>query len=112
MRAAGNHDRFVSAGYWDIIDAAKGVLMWVDFTTDRGTVVDYTVMLALPTPGGIQTIRVYDAAHGFNEMHRYTQRSGKQKGVEVHRGTLGEGMRAAISDLKNGYLAMIEGWKG
>jgi hypothetical protein len=52
-----------------------------------------------------------DSAHGFNEMYRYTYAAGKQKGTEVHSGTLGEGMRAAIADIEDSYLAMIEGWR-
>jgi hypothetical protein len=28
-----------------------------------------------------------------------------------HGGTLGEGMRAAISEVERGYREMIEGWK-
>jgi hypothetical protein len=103
--------RRVGARYWDIIDSALGAMMWVDFTTVRGKVVDYTVILVLKTDSGLETIRVYDAAHGFNEMHRYTREGGKQPGVEIHRGTLGEGMRAAKADIKSRFLSMIEGWE-
>jgi hypothetical protein len=39
----------------------------------------------------LETVRVYDAAHGFNEMHRYTSHGGKQAGVPFYRGTLGDG---------------------
>lgn len=101
----------MSARYWDIVDFVLGAVIWVEFTTVRGRVVDYTVVLFLPTASGLKTIRVYDAAHGLNEMHRYTKDGGKQKGVDVHSGSLGEGMRAAIEDIKDGYLAMIEGWE-
>jgi hypothetical protein len=41
-------------------------------------------------------VRVYDAAHGFNEMHRHTEEGGKQSGTVFHRGTLGDGMHDAI----------------
>jgi len=44
-------------------------------------------------------------------MHRYSKGGGKQPGIEIHRGNLGEGMRAAIKDIKRRYLAMIEGWE-
>lgn len=101
----------MSAHYLEIVDLVFGAVMWVDFTTVRGRVVDYTVILLRETDEGVETIRVYDSAHGFNEMHRYTYEGGKQPGVEVHRGTLGEGMRAAKADIKSGFLSMIEGWE-
>lgn len=44
-------------------------------------------------------------------MHRYTRSGGKQDGVEIHSGTLGEGMRSAQEEIKRSYIAMIEGWK-
>jgi hypothetical protein len=43
-------------------------------------------------------------------MHRYTRAGGKQLAEIVHGGTLGVGMRAAISEIENGYAAMIEAW--
>ena len=60
--------------------------------------------------GNAETVRVYDAAHGFNEMHRYTGAGGKQAGVRFHPGTLGDGMRVAIEAIEGGYREMIEGW--
>lgn len=32
-------------------------------------------------------------------------------GTPFHSGTLGEGMRAAIEEIKRGYREMIEGWE-
>jgi hypothetical protein len=58
-----------------------------------------------------KTVRVYDGAHGVNEMHRYTASRGKQPGTVFHSGTLGEGMRAAIAEVEHGYRGMIEGWE-
>jgi hypothetical protein len=101
----------VSARYESILDEIAGVSLWVDFMTDRGTMVNYTVVLLLATAAGAETIRVYDAAHGYNEMHRYTQSEGKQTGTVFHSGSLGEGMRAAIEETERGYLKMIEGWR-
>lgn len=86
-------------------------MIWVSFRTVRREVVDYTVVLLLPAASGVATVRVYGAAHGFNEMHRYARDGGKQPGIEVHSGNLGEGMRAAIQDIRDRYLAMIEGWE-
>jgi hypothetical protein len=101
----------MSTRWGEIIDFSLGAAIWVEFTTVRGKVIEYTVVLLLPTTDGMKTIRVYDAAHGFNEMHRYTRDGGKQPGVVAHSGTLGEGMHAAISQIKVAYLNMIEGWK-
>ena len=44
-------------------------------------------------------------------MHRYTRSGGKEAGVPFHGGTLGEGMRVAISEVERGYREMIEGWE-
>jgi len=83
----------------------------VDFTTMQSEVVDYSIVLILVTSDGRETIRVYDGAHGFNEIHRYTRVGGKQNGKEFHSGTLGEGMRVAIAAIKKSYREMIEGWR-
>jgi hypothetical protein len=84
--------------------------MWVRFARDGREVVDYAVVLVLGASRTGETVRVYDSAHGFNEMHRYTRSGGKQTGKPFHSGSLGEGMRAAIKDIKDGYGPMIEGW--
>jgi len=102
----------MSAYYRRILDHALGVLMRVQFTTQGRDVVDYAVVLLLDTEKGLETIRVYDSAHGHNEMHRYTRSEGKQAGTPFHSGTLGEGMRAAIEEIESGYRQMIEGWEG
>jgi hypothetical protein len=81
------------------------------FTTDRREVTDYAVTLLLKIEDSIKTVRVYDGAHGYNEMHRYTRAAGKQPGVLFHAGTLGEGMRAAIADIERSHGEMIEGWR-
>jgi hypothetical protein len=101
----------MSAYYRRILDHALGVLMRVQFTTHGRDVVDYAVVLLLDTEKGLETIRVYDSAHGHNEMHRYTRGEGKQPGTPFHSGTLGEGMRAAIEEIESGYRQMIEGWE-
>jgi hypothetical protein len=66
----------------------------------------------LVTADGLRTIRVYDGAHGYNEMHRYTREGGKLTGVMFHSGTLGDGYNAAIENIERGHLKMIEGWEG
>ncbi len=85
--------------------------MDVDFKTVRRDIVDYSVVLLAEVDGKLETIRVYDGAHGKNELHRYTRSDGKQRAEVIHDGTLGEGMRAAISDIKRVNGAMIEAWR-
>ena len=93
------------------IDPARGVWLAVRFTTVRREVVSYAVVLTAEVGGPRETVRVYDSAHGFNEMHRHTASGGKQPGEVFHRGTLGEGMRAAIAECVAGYEAMTEAWQ-
>lgn len=101
----------MGAHYLRTLDHALGALLRVHFTTQGSGVIDYAVVLLLETEKGTETIRVYDAAHGHNEMHRYTRSGGKEPGEIFHSGTLGEGMRAAISEVERGYREMIGGWK-
>jgi hypothetical protein len=86
-------------------------MLRVEFTTDGREITDYAVVLLLEVGEVIETIRVYDAAHGHNEIHRYTRGDGKQAGTPFHSGTLGEGMRAAIEEIERSYREMIEGWE-
>lgn len=100
-------------GEWEAeLDAVPGARMSVAFRTEKGEVVAYSIVLVLATRFGVETVRVYDAAHGFNEMHRYTRDGGKQNGVVFSSGNLGEGMRTAMEAIKYGHREMIEGWKG
>lgn len=101
----------MGAYYRRILDHALGALLRVQFTTQGNDVIDYAVILLLNTEKEREAIRVYDAAHGFNEMHRYTRSAGKTPGAAFHGGTLGEGMRAAIVEVERGYREMIEGWE-
>lgn len=102
----------MSARYQELLDFARGSVLSVDFTTRRGQVVRYSILLLLSTPVGVETIRVFDSTHEYNEMHRYTRAGGKQDGTAFHSGTLGEGMRSAIDAIKQNHLEMIEGWRG
>ena len=56
-------------------------------------------------------MRVYDGAHGVNDMHRYNRRGEKALAERFHAGTLGEGMRAAITAVRTGYKEMIDAWR-
>ena len=101
----------MSPSYVLPIDPVLGIQMTVEFKTRGPEVTDYAVVLILNRAGRAETIRVYDAAHGRNEMHRYSSSGGKHSGVAFHSGTLGEGMRAAIEAIEYGHHQMIEGWE-
>lgn len=94
------------------LDYVLLAILRVEFETKGKDVTDYAVMLLFEIEGRTETIRLYDGAHGHNEMHRYSRSAGKQPGTPLHRGTLGDGMRAAIEEIKSGYREMIEGWQG
>lgn len=101
----------MSARYRFVLDHRLGSVLRVEFSTSGGRIVDYAVVLLIAVGEAVATVRLYDAAHGFNEMHRYTRTDGKQQGVAFHPGTLGEGMRAAIAEMRRSYPQMIEGWE-
>lgn len=100
----------MSGAYEHLLDGT--VFMYVAFKTEwRGRdVVDYSVVLVIEVDGRMETVRVYDGAHGENELHRYTRDGVKQAAEVFARGTLGEGMCAAIDEIKRGYEEMIDGW--
>jgi hypothetical protein len=97
--------------YIDRLDRAQGVALLVWFETSRDDVTNYALVLVVRDDGRFRTARVYDGAHGQNEMHRYTRKLGKQPAEVFHRGTLGEGMRTAIDAVRDGYREVIEGWR-
>jgi hypothetical protein len=101
----------MSPGYERTFDDARGTHMVVEFTNEGREITSYVVVLVRGEGKAAETIRVYDGAHGHNEMHRYTSSGGKQTGKLFHSGTLGEGMRAAIEAIKGGYREMTEGWE-
>jgi hypothetical protein len=101
----------MGARYRQPLDLCRTVRLSVEFTTRRDEVIDYALVLIAELGGRIETIRVYDSAHGHNEMHRYTKDLGKQPAELFHRGTLGAGMRMAIGEIQRGYEEMIDGWR-
>jgi hypothetical protein len=100
----------VSADYTRLLDRPLGAFVHVEFTTDRREIVDYAIVLLIELDGEFETIRLYDGAHGENELHRYTREGDKQPAEIFHRGTLSQGMRAAIEEIERGYQTMIESW--
>ena len=100
----------MTGGYERVLDLVLGAVLSARWTTVRDDAVSYAVVLSVETDDRRQTIRVYDSAHGFNEMHRHTATGGKQAGEVFHDGSLGEGMRAAIAECVDRYEMMIEAW--
>jgi hypothetical protein len=101
----------VSGRYKHTLDGRDTVRLSVRWRTQRRDVVDYAVALIVFESGVWETIRVYDGAHGINELHRYTRSRGKQVGTVFHAGTLAEGLAAAQLEIKRGWAEMIEGWR-
>jgi len=90
---------------------AEHVQLVVWFATERDRVVSYSIVLLTLHEGDWQTVRVYDNAHGRNEMHRHTLSGGKRTAEAVREESdAGEAMRAAREEALAGYEKMIEGW--
>ncbi len=102
----------MSGAYERVLDETLRVLMYVAYKIGQHgpDVMDYSVVLVVEVNGRKETVRVYDGAHRENELHRYTRGQGKQAAEVFNRGTLGEGMRAAVEEIERGYEAMIDGW--
>jgi hypothetical protein len=98
-----------STSYRIRLSAEAELSVW--FATERGGVVSHAVVLLVLHGGNWQTVRVYDNAHGRNEMHRHTLSGGKQPAEVFQSGDFGEAMRAAREAVLTGYETMIEGWR-
>lgn len=83
-----------TVGYRILLAVAAMLSVW--FVTDRDEVLEYAIVLLVEQDGRWRTARVYDNAHGHNDMHRYTLTGGKQP-AESFQSTAdaGEAMRAA-----------------
>jgi hypothetical protein len=46
-----------------------------------------------------------------NEMHRHNRGGAKAAAERFHAGTLGEGMRAAIVEVRANYQELIDAWR-
>lgn len=97
--------------YRDVLDYEAGVRIVVEFETYGTLVVDYAVILIVEDGRQEVTVRVYDGAHGNNDMHRHDRLGTKMSAETFHQGTLGEGMRAAIAAVRTGHKEMIEAWR-
>lgn len=70
----------MSPDYIRILDHALGIRLSVEFTSEGREITDYAVVLLLERGEATETIRVYDGAHGHNEMHRYPRTGGSSRG--------------------------------
>jgi hypothetical protein len=100
-----------SQRYRDVLDYEVGARIVVEFSTRGREIIDYAVVLTVDEDGEAVTVRVYDGAHGVNDMHRHDRAGEKAPAVSFHAGTLGEGMRAAIIAVRVGYKEMIDAWR-
>lgn len=101
-----------SQRYRDVLDYEIGARIVVEFTTRGREIIDYAVVLTVDDEHGeAATVRVYDGAHGVNDMHRHDRASEKAPAESFHAGTLGEGMRAAINAVRAGHKEMIDAWR-
>ena len=99
-----------TTGYRIQLSETAAVVIW--FATERGAVVSYSIVLLTLQAGTWETVRVYDNAHGQNEMHRHTLAGGKEAAESFNAGLdFGEAMRAARDEVLAGYERMIEGWR-
>lgn len=98
--------------YRDVLDYEVGARIVVEFTTRGREVIDYAVVLTVDDEHGeAATVRVYDGAHGVNDMHRHDRAGEKAPAASFHAGTLGEGMRAAIVAVRTAHKEMIDAWR-
>jgi hypothetical protein len=100
-----------SQRYRDVLDYEVGARVVVEFSTRGREVIDYAVVLTVDEDGEAVTVRVYDGAHGVNDMHRHDRTCEKAPAASFHAGTLGEGMHAAIVAVRTGYKEMIDAWR-
>jgi len=101
----------MSQRYRDVLDYEIGARIVVEFTTGGREITDYAVVLTVDDEDGeATTVRVYDGAHGVNDMHRHNRHGEKASADTFRAGTLGEGMRAAITAVRAGHKEMIGAW--
>jgi hypothetical protein len=100
-----------SQRYRDVLDYEVGARIVVEFTTRGREIIDYAVVLTVDEDSEAATVRVYDGAHGVNDMHRHDRTGEKAPAASFHAGTLGEGMRAAIVAVRASYKEMIDAWR-
>jgi hypothetical protein len=87
------------------------VEMDVRFLTRRGVLIEYSVVLLVEEGGMMRAVRVYDNAHGVNDMHRYNREGEKQPAETFHHGTASEALQSALEAVRGGCREMIDSWR-
>jgi hypothetical protein len=100
----------MSPHYRDALEYETGVRIVVDFTIRRREVLDYAVIPDGRARGRGRDVRSYDGAP-VNEMHRHNRGGAKAAAESFDAGTLGEGMQAAIVEVRVSYQEMIGAWR-
>ncbi|MFZ2052249.1 MAG: hypothetical protein WAU69_15115, partial [Solirubrobacteraceae bacterium] len=74
-----------SQRYRDVLDYEVGARIVVEFTSRGREIVDYAVVLTVDDEHGeAVTVRVYDGAHGVNDMHRHDRAGEKAPAESFH----------------------------
>jgi ferredoxin-NADP reductase len=88
----GSQKQTRSQRYRDVLDYEVGARIVVEFTSRGREIVDYAVVLTVDDEHGeAVTVRVYDGAHGVNDMHRHDRAGDKAPAESFHAGTLEKG---------------------
>jgi hypothetical protein len=79
----------------------------------RGRVapMEYAVMLQVRIEGRMRTIRLFDNAHGSNEMHEYTGAEKQPAEPFLADQPPNEAMPATIEYLENNWEEVLYSWK-
>jgi hypothetical protein len=93
------------------VEVGPGAWKRVRLLTERGRVSRYAVVLVARDGDDLRTIRVFDNAHGANEMHRYTRSGGKERGEVFHHGRAPEAAQAAERAVTDGWYEMVIAWR-
>jgi hypothetical protein len=83
---------------------------YVRYAKERGELVTYAVVLMAEVAGEFRPVRLFDNAHGTNDMHRYTRDGIKMPAETFHFGTASDAMNAAIQVIDESWEQMVEPW--
>lgn len=85
----------------------------VEGTTERGRLIEYSVLLRVFIDGEARPVRLFDNADAEHEhhMHRYS-REGVKHSAEVRPyGSPSEAFNAALDEIRAGAGGMIDAWR-
>jgi hypothetical protein len=85
----------------------------VRLVTDRGELVEYSVVLRVHAHGTAYPVRLWDFVerHREHHMHRYNSRGEKETPEVLTHATVQAGMNAAIAHIRDSGGAIIEAWR-